>query len=106
MKATILAKFFDELSRQQIPFSVDEIHEQSYEVAFGIKEQECGDKIADGIYLQVWATKNSLCDDIVTDFLDQNMHIEFSDEDIINIYNAPTNDVDHNDWLYIIKIED
>lgn len=65
MKATILAKFFDELSRQQIPFSVDEIHEQSYEVAFGIKEQECGDKIADGIYLQVWATKNSLCDDIV-----------------------------------------
>lgn len=106
MKATILAKFFDELSRQQIPFSVDEIHEQSYEVAFGIKEKECGDKIADGIYLQVWATKNSLCDDIVTDFLDQNMHIEFSDEDIINIYNAPTNDVDHNDWLYIIKIED
>lgn len=106
MKATILAKFFDELSRQQIPFSVDEIHEQSYEVAFGIKEQECGDKIADGIYLQVWVTKNSLCDDIVTDFLDQNMHIEFSDENIINIYNAPTNDVDHNDWLYIIKIED
>lgn len=106
MKATILAKFFDELSRQQIPFSVDEIHEQSYEVAFGIKEQECGGKIADGIYMQVWATKNSLCDDIVTDFLDKNMHIEFSDEDIINIYNAPTNDVDHNDWLYIIKIED
>lgn len=106
MKATILAKFFDELSRQQIPFSVDEIHEQSYEVAFGIKEQECGDKIADGIYLQVWATKNSLCDDIVTDFLDKNMHIEFSDEDIINIYNAPTNDVDHDEWLYIIKIED
>ena len=106
MKATILAKFFDELSRQQIPFSVDEIHEQSYEVAFGIKKQECGDKIADGIYLQVWAPKNSLCDDIVTDFLDKNMHIEFSDEDIINIYNAPTNDVDHNDWLYTIKIED
>lgn len=38
MKATILAKFFDELSRQQISFSVDEIHGQSYEFAFGIKK--------------------------------------------------------------------
>ena len=50
MKATILAKFFDELSRQQISVSVDEIHGQSYEFAFGV---ECGDKVADGIYLQV-----------------------------------------------------
>lgn len=106
MKATILAKFFDELSRQQIPFSVDEIHGQSYEFAFGIKKQECGDKIADGIYLQVWATKNSLCDDIVTDFLDKNMPMEFRGGDTIDVCNATTNDIDHDEWLYIIKIED
>lgn len=112
MKATILAKFFDELSRQQIPFSVDEIHGQSYEVAFGIKEQECGDKIADGIYLQVWATKNSLCNDIVTDFLDKNMPMEFRVEIPLmyvmrqRMMWITTNDVDHDEWLYIIKIED
>lgn len=106
MKATILAKFFDELSRQQISFSVNEIHGQNHKSAFGIKEQDGGDKVADGIYLQVWATKNSLCDDIVTDFLDRNWPMEFRGGDVIDVYNAPTNDVDHDEWLYIIKIED
>lgn len=57
MKATILAKLFDELSRQQIPFSVDEVHGQNYKSAFGIKDQDDGDKAADGVYLQVCATK-------------------------------------------------
>lgn len=100
MKATILAKFFDELSRQQIPFSVDEVHGQNYKAAFGIKEQDDGDKAADGVYLQVWATKNSLSDDIVTDFLNTNFPEDY------DACNAPTNDVDHNEWLYLIKIED
>ena len=106
MKATILAKFFDELSRQQIPFSVDEVHGQNYQEAFGVKVMEGGaDKKADGIYLQVWAAKNSLCDDVVTEFLEKNMSKE-SIDGTIAIYSAPTNDVDHNDWLYVIKIED
>lgn len=100
MKATILAKLLDELSRQQIPFSVDEVHGQNYKSAFGIKEQDDGDKAADGVYLQVWATKNSLSDDIVTDFLNTNFPEDY------DVCNAPTNDVDHNEWLYLIKIED
>ena len=105
MKATILAKFFDELSRQQIPFSVDEIKEQSYTEAFGVKE--VSSVMADGIYLQIWASKNSLCDDVVTEFLHNNMYEEFRGEgNVVKVYNAPTNDVDHDDWLYIIKIED
>lgn len=106
MKASILAKFIDELSRQQIPFSVDEVHGQNYEVAFGIKAMEEGNiKKADGIYLQVWAAKDSLCDDIVSEFLEKNLSKEYTDG-TIEIFNAPTNDVYYNDWLYIIKIED
>ena len=106
MKATILAKLFDELNRQQIPFSVDEVQGQSYTEVFGVKANEKGaDKEADGMYLQIWATKNSLCDDIVKNFLEKNMKQEFTDG-TIEIFNAPTNDVDNDDWLYIIKIED
>lgn len=106
MKATILAKFFDILSRQQILFSVDEFHKQSFKDAFGISDSEEGsDKKANGVYLQVWTVNNSFCDDIVTEFLEKNMKKEYKDG-TISIYNESTNDVGNNDWLYIIKIED
>lgn len=107
MKATVLAKFFDELSRQQIPFSVDDVSGQSYQEAFGIHKGEGGDLLkADGTYLQVWVEKKSVCDDIVDDFLKKNFPREYTDGTSIEVFDAPTNDVDHNEYIYIIKIND
>lgn len=102
MKATNIIRFISILVAQQIMFSVDEVHGASYQEAFKALSNATNSIIADGIYLRIWASKNSFVNDIVTESLSKLLP-EVSLKDVK--YNAPYENEDTDEWMYIIKIE-
>lgn len=53
--------------------------------------------------MRIWASKNSFVNDIVTESI-TNLLSEVSLNDVK--YNAPYENEDTEEWMYIIKIED
>lgn len=106
MKATSIAKFLNILNSQQIVFTIDEVHDKTYEEAFHVSKKpfKSSNNKADGVYLSIWVCKKSLMQDIVEENIG-NLTSEIT-PDKVEVFNAPFQPEDTSYWLYIIKIED
>lgn len=101
MKATSVAKFFDEMRRYEIPYSIVEIEGSTFRIQFGA--HGAGDDLdRTGTFLEAYVIEDSVCEEVLAEDI-----FFYLDDAFIHKYDSPyqAQDSPDKEVMYIIEIK-